>query len=60
MTVFPLMPVLCVVSNILEYWVDKFRMVKLCQKPKRLDLSMKTFLVIWLLVVALAAVVSYP
>lgn len=60
MTVFPLMPVLSLIANLIEYFLDKVKMVKLCQKPKRLDLSMKGFLMVWLLVIAAAGLASYP
>ncbi len=60
MVVFPPLTVIGLITNIIEYPLDKYRMLKVCQKPKRLDLSMKRFLVIWLIVTALAAFVTWP
>lgn len=60
MSVFPMVSLLGLVTNILEYPLDKFRMLRICQKPKRLDISMKRFLIVWLAVTAAAALVSYP
>ena len=33
--VFPTLPALALVASVFEYWVDKYRMLRVCQKPKR-------------------------
>jgi len=60
MSVFPMVTALGLLTNIVEYPLDKYRMLRICQKPKPLDLSMKRFLIFWLTIVACAAIVSYP
>jgi len=60
MIVFPMMTLLGLITNIAEYPLDKTRMLKICQRPKRLDLSMKRFLVIWLVGVAAVALLCWP
>lgn len=60
MSVFPMVTFMGLFINILEYPLDKFRMLYICQKPKRLDLSMRRFLLFWLLITALAALLSWP
>eukprot|EP01119_Soliformovum_irregulare_P018638 TRINITY_DN5760_c0_g1_i6.p1 TRINITY_DN5760_c0_g1~~TRINITY_DN5760_c0_g1_i6.p1 ORF type:complete len:475 (+),score=127.46 TRINITY_DN5760_c0_g1_i6:1444-2868(+) len=58
--VFPMMPLLGLVTNIIEYPLDKFRMLRMCQRPKRIDLSMKRLILIWMFVTAAAALVVWP
>jgi len=60
MTVFPALAVLGFIANIIEYPLHRLRMLRVCQRPKRLDLSMKRFLLFWLIIIALAATFAPP
>jgi len=60
MTVFPALAILGFIANILEYPLDRIRMLRICQRPKRIDLSMKRFLLFWLILIAVAATFAPP
>mmetsp|Transcript_47555 Transcript_47555/g.116536 ORF Transcript_47555/g.116536 Transcript_47555/m.116536 type:complete len:654 (+) Transcript_47555:52-2013(+) len=60
MSLFPLMPLFGAAVNFIEYPLDKFRMTKVCQKPKRLDITMKSFLAILLTITAVLALAMPP
>jgi len=60
MFVFPMMALLGFITNVLELPLDKFRMLYVCQRPRRLEMSMKRFLIVYLLVTAMAALVTWP
>lgn len=60
MMVFPGVTLLGLIANIVEYPLDKYRMLRICQKPKRLDLSMKRFLVFYLVIIAVVALLCWP
>jgi len=60
MLVVPIVPIIGILANMIEFQVDKFRMLRLCQPPKRLDLSMKRFLLFWLIMSAFLAFISWP
>jgi len=60
MLVVPIVPIIGILANIIEFQVDKYRMLRLCQPPKRLDLSMKRFLLFWLIMSAFLAFISWP
>lgn len=60
LSIFPGITVLGLITNILEYPLDKYRMLRICQRPKPLDISMKRFLVIWLFVTGLAGLLTWP
>jgi hypothetical protein len=57
---FPLLPWVGAVSNIIEYGLDKYKLTKVCQKPKRLDITMKSFLGILLTITSVFAIAMPP
>eukprot|EP01118_Nematostelium_gracile_P012993 TRINITY_DN4839_c0_g1_i1.p1 TRINITY_DN4839_c0_g1~~TRINITY_DN4839_c0_g1_i1.p1 ORF type:complete len:470 (-),score=109.70 TRINITY_DN4839_c0_g1_i1:77-1486(-) len=59
-SVFPFLPFFGLFNNIVEYWIDKVRLLRICKKPKPIDLTLKRWLVIWLGIVGVAALVSWP
>jgi len=60
LTVFPMITFIGLLSNMAAYPIIKYRMLHLSQRPKPIDLSMKTYLVIFLWVIAICALVTYP
>jgi len=58
--VFPLMSVCGLISNVIEFPLDKYRMMRICKKPQRLDLSMKSLLLFWMVSIAVIALVGFP
>jgi len=60
MIVFPLMAVLGLLTNVIEFPLDKYRMLRQCNKPQRLDHSMKTFLLIWMMILPVLALLCFP
>jgi Calcium-activated chloride channel len=60
MSVFPMITLLGTIANVLEYPQDKFRMLRICQRPKRLNVTMKKFLTTYLAVVAVVSMLAWP
>eukprot|EP01112_Ceratiomyxa_fruticulosa_P019690 TRINITY_DN64_c0_g1_i1.p1 TRINITY_DN64_c0_g1~~TRINITY_DN64_c0_g1_i1.p1 ORF type:complete len:507 (-),score=82.41 TRINITY_DN64_c0_g1_i1:106-1626(-) len=60
MPLFPLITLLGLICNILEYRLDKYRLLRICQHPRGMQASMKRFLVFFLFSTALVALVCYP
>ncbi|KYR02672.1 DUF590 family protein [Tieghemostelium lacteum] len=58
--IYPFVTVFGIVCNLVEYYVDRFKLFRICKKPARLQGSMKKFLSFYLLIVAVVAVVTYP
>ncbi|EGG17168.1 DUF590 family protein [Cavenderia fasciculata] len=58
--IYPLVAVFGVLCNLAEFYVDKFRLLKICRRPHRVQGSMKRFLSFYLLIIAVVSVVSYP
>eukprot|EP00727_Mastigamoeba_balamuthi_P006220 m51a1_g2217 hypothetical protein (477) ;mRNA; r:212591-214663 len=56
----PLLPLLSLMTNGAEYFLDKYRMLHLCQRPKRLEHPLLGLTVGFMLMAAVAAIVSYP
>eukprot|EP01138_Halocafeteria_seosinensis_P001718 gb/GECG01001761.1/.p1 GENE.gb/GECG01001761.1/~~gb/GECG01001761.1/.p1 ORF type:complete len:518 (+),score=66.24 gb/GECG01001761.1/:1-1554(+) len=60
-TVFPLIPVMGVVSYIVEYWIDKYRLIYLCRKQLNKPSPVRARLLFGLhIFVAVAALFSFP
>jgi hypothetical protein len=59
-TVFPLLPLCGLIVNLIEYPLDKFRLTKVCQRPKRVDVSLKWLLAILLMCNAIIAFALPP
>lgn len=57
---FPLIGVLGFLANLVEYPLDKFRMLRVCQEPKRIDDPMRGFLTVFFFIVGIAAALTYP
>ena len=55
MSVFPLIGLLSLLGSLIEYPLDKLRMLRVCQRPKRLESSMKNFTILFLFGTAVAA-----
>jgi len=58
--IYPIVALFGVVCNIVEYYVDRFRLFKICKRPHRLQGSMKKFLSFYLLIISVVCVVTYP
>lgn len=56
----PMITFLVLIANIVEYLLDKLFFTKVSQKPKRLDNAMTTYVTVFLVISALAALLSYP
>ena len=59
----PLVPelaALAAVGNVVEFWLDKYRLLRLTRKPNRLDSSMQRSIVTLLFVAALVAQAAVP
>eukprot|EP00761_Pharyngomonas_kirbyi_P011920 gb/GECH01011946.1/.p1 GENE.gb/GECH01011946.1/~~gb/GECH01011946.1/.p1 ORF type:complete len:683 (+),score=139.05 gb/GECH01011946.1/:1-2049(+) len=52
---FPMITFLVFIASILELYLDKYRLIKICQRPPRTQGSIKTFLALFLLIAALLA-----
>jgi len=59
-SIFPVVAVFGIVCNIVEYKVDKYILLRICQHPRGLQGSMKNFLTFFLLTTAGVALVSPP
>lgn len=57
---FPMIAALALVGNVLEYWLDKLRMLRISQKPKRTNNTFRTVLVAFFFVIGLAVAFGYP
>lgn len=58
--VFPYITLLGLVANILEYPANKFRMLRLSQTPKWLDISLKKMINFYMIIIALCALLLWP
>ncbi|EGC29449.1 hypothetical protein DICPUDRAFT_158970 [Dictyostelium purpureum] len=58
--IYPIVAVFGVACNIVEYYVDRFRLFRICKKPHRMQGSMKKFLSFYLLIISIVSVVTYP
>lgn len=58
--IMPLVPVLGLIANLLEYRVDKYRLLRICQHPRGLQGSMRNFLTFFLFATAVVALASPP
>ena len=56
----PLLAFLGLIANIVEYPLDKARMLYFCRPPKRIDKSMTNIIVATMICSALAATFTYP
>jgi hypothetical protein len=57
---FPLLPLFGFLVNLVEYPLDKYRMTKVCQRPKRVDVSLKWLLSLLLMANAILALALPP
>eukprot|EP00760_Papus_ankaliazontas_P007607 PhM_4_TR13395/c0_g1_i1/m.7084 len=62
MTVFPLSVVLSWVGQVLEYWLDKYKLLRVAGKPKRMDYSFRSqgIMIMVFQVIAFAAAMLTP
>jgi len=60
MVTMPILAFLGLIANIVEYPLDKARMLYFCRPPKRLDKSMTNIIVATMICSALAATFTYP
>jgi hypothetical protein len=58
--VVPMLPLLALIANLIEYWLDKIRMLRIAQKPKRTHNSFKSVLVFFFALIGLAITCAYP
>eukprot|EP01133_Synstelium_polycarpum_P007744 gene7744-9075_t len=60
LSIYPLVTVFGILCNFVEIYVDKYRLLRICRRPHRIQGSMKKFLTFYLLIVAVVSVASYP
>eukprot|EP01113_Clastostelium_recurvatum_P027788 TRINITY_DN3362_c0_g1_i2.p1 TRINITY_DN3362_c0_g1~~TRINITY_DN3362_c0_g1_i2.p1 ORF type:complete len:507 (+),score=104.12 TRINITY_DN3362_c0_g1_i2:162-1682(+) len=60
MPIFPLISILGLVCNLLEYRLDKYRLLRICHHPKGMQASMKRFLTFFMFSTAFVALLSFP
>eukprot|EP00455_Lapot_gusevi_P055350 TRINITY_DN8996_c0_g2_i7.p1 TRINITY_DN8996_c0_g2~~TRINITY_DN8996_c0_g2_i7.p1 ORF type:complete len:152 (-),score=52.04 TRINITY_DN8996_c0_g2_i7:67-522(-) len=58
--VLPLLPAVALVGNVFEYWCDKYRMLRLSQRPKLTKNTFKGMLIFFYVLTGLATVFSWP
>jgi len=58
--IIPLVPILGLLANVVEYRVDKYRLLRICQQPRGLQGSMRNFLTFFLFATAAVALASPP
>eukprot|EP00026_Physarum_polycephalum_P006587 Phypoly_transcript_06635.p1 GENE.Phypoly_transcript_06635~~Phypoly_transcript_06635.p1 ORF type:complete len:520 (+),score=74.89 Phypoly_transcript_06635:157-1716(+) len=58
--IVPLVAVLGMLANMVEYRVDKYRLLRICQQPRGLQGSMRNFLTFFLFATAAVALASPP
>lgn len=58
--IIPLVPILGLIANIVEYRIDKYRLLRICQHPRGLQGSMRNFLTFFLFTTAAVALASPP
>lgn len=56
----PMVGGVAIVGNALEFWLDKFRMLRITREPQYIAHSMRNFLIIYLTGVALFAIFVFP
>jgi len=60
-SVFPLMPIMAVAASVIEYWLDKYKLVALSIKPRELPEPVRPELVLGAhIIIALVATFSFP
>jgi hypothetical protein len=61
MTTFPLIGTLGLAANVLEFWLDKFRLVTICQTPVIKENPVRGILMLGShILVALTAILAFP
>jgi len=57
---FPMITMVGFLGNILEFFLDKYRMLYICRKRPKVDAHMKKFLTFFLVVSALFSIFTFP
>eukprot|EP00163_Fabomonas_tropica_P017762 TRINITY_DN3150_c0_g2_i10.p1 TRINITY_DN3150_c0_g2~~TRINITY_DN3150_c0_g2_i10.p1 ORF type:complete len:209 (-),score=40.93 TRINITY_DN3150_c0_g2_i10:423-1049(-) len=60
MSTFPLITLIGVLAMILEIYLDKARLIKVCQTPRIRKHSLRHFITFFLMITAIAALASWP
>lgn len=60
MTFVPILPILGLISNLLEILVDRYRLMRLTKTPPYLRGSMRHFLVFFMFITSLISLLMYP
>jgi len=58
--VFPLLPLLALLGSLIEYWADKFRLLRVAGKPKRTNQTYKNVLTFFFFFSGLGLLLGYP
>ena len=56
----PMITFVALVTNIIEYPLDKLRMTKFSQEPRPLDSNFNEFIALFMLISAIAGFVAFP
>lgn len=60
MMTFPTICAIAFVGNLLEFYLDKYRMLRICKRPKYVGNSLRKFIIFYLVMVALFSVFTFP
>lgn len=58
--VVPVLPFLQLIASMFEYWLDKYRLLRITQKPQKTNNSFRNVLLFFSFCIALASLVAYP
>jgi len=58
--VFPLIGILGFIANLIEYPIDKYRMLRVCREPRRVEQKMGRFLFAFMMMVGIVGMLTYP
>ena len=58
--VFPMISLLAFISNVIETYLDRYRLFRVCKVPKPSNTTMRNFLIFYLFLVAAFALALYP
>lgn len=60
MLVMPLLPAVALAGNVAEYWLDKYRLLRVSARPKRTDATFAGVIAFFFFVCGAAVLLSYP
>jgi hypothetical protein len=58
--VCPFLPVLSLIATALEFWLDRYRLLRICRKPKKIQTTFKNVLLFFYFLMSIFVLVGYP